>query len=80
MRRVHVSLSFLLRLIALPDTSCMGWYNHTGVPWIIQSGREGQTGFCYVLACIEQKQVLIYVQKDINQVIGYFFIHKTMST
>jgi hypothetical protein len=52
MRRVHVSLSFLLRrLLALPDTSYMGQYDCTGVPRIIQSGSRGQTGFCYVLAC-----------------------------
>jgi hypothetical protein len=50
MRRVHVSLSFLLRLMALPDASCMGRYDRTGVPRVIQSGSEGQTGFCYFLA------------------------------
>jgi hypothetical protein len=53
MRRANVSLSFMLRLIALPDTSCMGRYDRTGVPRIIQSGSGGQTGFCYALAGVE---------------------------
>ncbi len=52
MRRVHVSLSVLLRLVALPNTSCMGWCDRTGVLRIIQSGSEGQTGFCYFLAWV----------------------------
>jgi hypothetical protein len=39
--------------MALPDASCMGRYDRTGVPRIIQSGSEGQTGFCYFLACVE---------------------------
>jgi hypothetical protein len=54
MRRVHVSLSLLLRLMVLPDASCMGRYDRIGVPQIIQSGSEGQTGFCYFLACVEE--------------------------
>jgi hypothetical protein len=58
MRRVHVSLSFLLRLMALPDTSCMGRYDRTGVPRIMQSGRV-----CYVLACVElNRSALLYLQ------------------
>jgi hypothetical protein len=39
--------------MALPDPSCMGRYDRTGVPRIIQSGSEGQTGFCYFLACVK---------------------------
>jgi hypothetical protein len=45
--------------MALPDASCMGRYDRTGVPRIIQSGSEGQTGFCYFLSCVEVVKVKI---------------------
>jgi hypothetical protein len=53
MRRVHVLLSFLLRLMALPDASSIARYKGTGVPRIIESEGKGRIGFCYFLACIE---------------------------
>jgi hypothetical protein len=37
--------------MALPD-------DRNGVPRIIQSGSEGQTGFCYFLACVELSALL----------------------